>query len=256
MMLPALGTHQYKLIRNQSVKIMELACPNCKTPINPENINIASDLAKCSRCNTIHKASALIPDRSNKKMVKPPSGTKMTVKKGFDDSIELFYPKKGFTAAIIPKLIFIVFWLGFISIWTWMSLGTSVYFSMLSIPFWLVGFGMLYGLVFSVSESQVLKISRTVLTLERIRPFSTKKFEAPVYDIQSIRMQASNNNSLTNISNAKVAFKTQKFSGTSGEKMPAIISGVKTEYFFESATTAEQEWVTSTLDGIIKKINA
>lgn len=234
---------------------MELACPNCITLINPEHINIASDLAKCTSCNTIHKASALIQGQG-KKTINPPTGTKITFKKGFDDSIEFFYPKKGFTTSAIPKLIFIVFWLGFVSVWTWMASGASVVFAMFSIPFWLVGFGMLIGLIFSTSESQTLKISRTALTLERIRPFRSKIFKAPVKDIQSIRMQAPNHNSLSNISNAKVAFKTQRFNAIGGHKVPAIISGVKTEYFFESATTAEQEWVTSTLNAIIKKMNA
>lgn len=49
-------------------------------------------------------------------------------------------------------------------------------------------------------------------------------------------------------------FKMQKSFGMGGIEMPAIISGVKIEYLFEDANDAEQKWVTSRLDSIIKKI--
>ncbi|MFV0483907.1 MAG: hypothetical protein ACK5MG_07430 [Bacteroidales bacterium] len=234
---------------------MELICPNCKATILPDNVNISSDLAKCDKCNSIHKASELTDSKSIDKISNPPNGTKIAVKKGLDDSIELFYPKKGFSASMIPQLFFSIFWLGFISFWTWGASQGSVIFAMFSIPFWLVGFGMIGGLINSILETQTLKISRISLTLKKDRPIRPKNFEIKVKDIQSIRMKNLQMNPFTMFGNFKLMFKMQKSFGMGGVEMPAIISGVKTEYFFEDANDAEQEWVTTTLDSIIKRMN-
>lgn len=234
---------------------MELICPDCKATISPDNVNISSDLAKCHKCNSIHKASELADSKSIDKINNPPSGTKMIIKRGFDDSIELFYPKKGFTASVIPQLFFSIFWLGFISLWTLGASQGSVIFALFSIPFWLVGFGMLGGLINSISETQTLKISRTSLTLKKERPIRPKNFEIQLNDIQSIRMKNLKMNPFSMFGNFRMMLKMQKSFGMGGIEMPAIISGVKTEYFFEDANDAEQEWVTTTLDSIIKRVN-
>lgn len=234
---------------------MELICPDCKATISPDSVNISSDLAKCDKCNSIHKASDLADSKSIDKINNPPTGTKMTIKKGFDDSIEMFYPKKGFTASVIPQLFFTIFWLGFISFWTWGASQGSVIFALFSIPFWLVGFGMLGGLINSISETQTLKISRTSLTLKKERPIRPKNFEIKIKDIQSIRMKNLKMNTFSMFGNFNMMMKMQKSFSMGGIEMPAIISGVKTEYFFEDANDAEQEWVTTTLDSIIKRMN-
>jgi DNA-directed RNA polymerase subunit M/transcription elongation factor TFIIS len=235
---------------------MELICPDCKATISPDNVNISSDLAKCDKCNSIHKASELADSKSIDKINNPPTGTKMTIKKGFDDSIELFYPKQGFKASMIFQIFFTIFWVGFVGFWTFMAAQGSILFAMFSIPFWIVGFGMLTGLINSISETQTLKLSRTSLTIKKDRPIRPKSYEINIKDIQSIRMKnLKMNNPFAMFGNMKLMFKMQKSFGMGGIEMPAIISGVKTEYFFEDANDAEQEWVTSTLDSIIKRMN-
>ncbi len=234
---------------------MELICPNCKAAISPDNINISSDLAKCDTCNSIHKASELADSKSINKINNPPSGTKIIIKKGLDDSVELFYPKKGFTLFVIPPLFFSLFWFGFISFWTWGASQGSLIFALFSIPFWLAGFGMLGGLLNSISESQTLKISRTTLTLKKDRLIWPKSFEIGIKDIQSVKMKSVKMNAFSMFGNFSMMTKMPKSFGMGGIEMPAIISGVKTEYFFEDANDAEQEWLISTLDSIIKRMN-
>lgn len=234
---------------------MELICPNCKTTIHPDNVNITTDLAKCDKCKSILKASELADTKLIEKIYNPPSGTKIQVKKGFDGSVEMFYPKKGFTFSVIPQLFFTIFWLVFISFWTWGASQGSVIFALFSIPFWLLGFGMLGGLINSISETQTLNISRTTLILKKDRPIRPKTVKIGIKDIQSIRMKSLKMNPFTMFGNFKLMMKMQKSFGMSGIEMPAIISGVKTEYFFEDSNDAEQEWVTSALDSIIKRMN-
>lgn len=57
------------------------------------------------------------------------------------------------------------------------------------------------------------------------------------------------------LGNFRYLWKLQSSFGA-GIEMPAIITGAKTEYFFEGANDAEQEWVTKFIDTILKKINA
>ncbi|MEP2023199.1 MAG: hypothetical protein ABJH98_09230 [Reichenbachiella sp.] len=232
---------------------MELICTNCDAPIKVENINISANLAKCDLCNSIMKASDLTNSNSKESLKNPPKGSKIEIKKSLNDSIEMHYPKKGFSASAIPQLAFTCFWLGFITFWTWGASQGSIIFALFSIPFWLVGFGMLSGLINSFSESQTLKINRSSLTLDKQRPIRPKSIAIPLDEIQAIRMKNMKMNAFSMFNNFQYMLKAQRSFGT-GLEMPAIISGVKTEYFFEDANDAEQEWITSTLDNLIKRM--
>jgi hypothetical protein len=234
---------------------MELICPSCKATISPDNVNIASDLAKCDKCKTIHNASKLADNKSTDKINHPPAESKMIIKKGFDDSIEIFYPKKGITASVLTQLFITIIWFIFISFWTWGASQGSVFFALFSIPFWLIGFGMIGGFINSISETQTIKITKTSLTLIKDRPIRPKKLEFKIIDVQSIRMKQLKMNPFLMFGYFRLMVKMQKQFGMGRIEIPAIISGLKTEYFFEDAYDAEQEWVTTTLDSIIKKIN-
>ena len=69
---------------------MELICPNCNKIISSDNINVTTDLAKCGNCNSLHKASDLVASIDEKALATPPTGTKIQLKKGLGDSIEIF----------------------------------------------------------------------------------------------------------------------------------------------------------------------
>jgi hypothetical protein len=233
---------------------MELICPKCKSSIKTENINISTDLAKCDNCNSIHKASELVDNKSIEKINNPPSGTKIRVNKGFNDSVEIFYPSKGISLSVVPIMFFAIFWIGFVSFWTWGASQGSIIFALFSIPFWIVGFSMIGGIINSISETQTIIISRTTLTLKKERPIRPKIFEISIKEIQSIRMKSFKMHPFSMFGNFRIMFRMQKTFGMGGIEMPAIISGIKTEYFFEDANDAEQEWITSSLDSIIKQL--
>jgi hypothetical protein len=234
---------------------MELICPGCKATISPDNVNIATDLAKCNKCKSVHHASKLAEGKSTDKINHPPAESKILIKKGFDDSIEIFYPKKGITVSVIPQLFFTIFWFVFISFWTWGASQGSVFFALFSIPFWLFGFGMIGGFINSISETQIIKIAKTSLTLIKDRPIRPKKLELKIKDIQAIKMKQLKMNPFLMFGYFRLMVKMQRQFGMGRIEIPAIISGLRTEYFFEDAYDAEQEWVTMTLDSIIKKMN-
>jgi hypothetical protein len=232
--------------------ITELICPNCNGTIESDNINIATDLAKCGHCGTITKASLLFSAQDDKSLATPPKGSVIEVTKETGDSIKLFIPKKGVTASDIPQLLFTIFWLGFICFWTWGASQGSIFFAMFSIPFWLVGLTMLSGLINSINETQTLTVSKSQLTLEKIRPINGKKFEFKLSDIQEIKMTHMKAGPFSAFSNPRYMWRLQ-WSFGAGLVMPAIISGSGTEYFFEAANDAEQDWVTKYLSNKVRQ---
>jgi len=229
---------------------MNLNCPSCNAEIKPENINVSTNLAKCDKCNSIHKASDLSKSLE-KKDINPPNGSKIEIKKGLNGTIELIYPKKGFSISLIPQLLFAIFWLGFISFWTWGASQGSVFFALFSIPFWLVGLSMITGIINSANEIQIITLDKYRLTVKRLRPIRPKIFETELKDIQSIKMKGMKMNPFAMFGNFRHMMKMQRSFGVAIE-VPAIITGRKTEYFFDDANDAEQEWVTRILDNLIK----
>ena len=223
---------------------MKLVCTTCRMPIDSENVNISTDLAKCVHCGAIHKASSLIPAVDAKTLATPPPGSKIEMQKGMGDSFQIFLPKKGIDKTTIPFLAFSLFWFGFIAFWTWGASQTDDgnMMALFSIPFWIIGFVILTIVVNKINETQTIDVTRTELTIIKTKPVMSKRYEYVFKDIQSI--------SVTDL----------PYYYTSGSKRrsinhqvvqpkaPAIITGSGTKYFFEQANEAEKQWVTTFLE--------
>ena len=231
---------------------MNLNCTKCNTVIKSENINISTDLAKCDKCDSILKVSELT-NSVKKEDLTPPNGSKIIMNKGLDGKIELTYPSKGFSLSLIPQLLFAIFWLGFISFWTWGASQGSIIFAMFSIPFWLIGLSMIAGIINSAKEIQTITLNKNKLTVKRQRPIRPKAFETDLKNIQSIKMKGMKMNPFAMFGNFRHMMKMQRSFGAPVE-VPAIITGQKTEYFSDDANDAEQEWVTSILDSLVKQM--
>ncbi|MFK8044863.1 MAG: hypothetical protein AB8B72_05170 [Crocinitomicaceae bacterium] len=231
---------------------MNLNCANCNTEIKSENINISTDLAKCEKCGSIHKVSDLTKSLKKKDFT-PPNGSKIIMEKGMDGKIEMTYPSKGFSLSLVPQILFAIFWLGFISFWTWGASQGSIIFAMFSIPFWLVGLSMIAGIINSANEIQTIFLDRHKLIIKRQRPIRPKIFETDLKDIQSIKMKEMKMNPFTMFGNFSSMIKMQRSFGSPVE-LPAVVTGRKTEYFFDDANDAEQEWVTSILSSLVKRM--
>ena len=232
---------------------MELICTTCKRTIGSTNINVATDLAKCEYCGAIHKVSSFVSVVEDKTLAVPPKGTKIELTREFGDNFLIFMPKKGVSFSDIPLLLFCVFWLSFISFWTWGALQGSIFFAMFSIPFWLVGLFMLTGIINNINETQTIKVNRSSLTLIKSRPFNAKQYEYDFKDIQSIKVTHMKASPFFVFSNPRYMWRLQWPFGA-GLTMPAIITGSGTRYFFEGANDAEQEWVTKFLDNKFRQV--
>ena len=228
---------------------MQLTCSNCQATIKPENINVATDIAKCDQCGSIMKLSELVNAEETEEIeVTPPAGSKILMERGLNSQMTWTLPKRGFSLGLVPQLVFATFWLGFVAVWTTLASFASILFAMFSIPFWIVGIVMVVNMINAAFESQRITLNKSTLRIDRLRPVKSKSVSIALDGIQSIKLTAKglNSNNLKTIGNVQ--------SGFSSSEIPAVITGSKTEYFFEKASGAEQKWVTRLLDGLVREM--
>ncbi|NUO03744.1 MAG: hypothetical protein HUU01_24280 [Saprospiraceae bacterium] len=216
---------------------MELTCPNCNSVIDADNINVMTDLAKCTHCGSLHKASTLASFGMGKPDEFPPRGSKISLNRETGDIVSIVLPAKGFRWSSIPLLLFTIFWLGFISLWTTLA-SQAGFFALFSIPFWIAGFFMLAGLIISIAEKQVIKIGRGQIILIKSRPFFSKELKFNFSEIQEISLKSSQ----SIFSYSPQAWRLQNRYAPLPET-PAVITGAGTRLFFEGANDAEKSWV-------------
>ncbi len=232
---------------------MKLSCPQCDSLIQAEDINIITDIAKCSACGSVFKVSELVEKPEPHKVEQLPLGAKLQVRKSSENTIELYYPKRGFSIWSLPIGIFAVIWISFVAFWTWGASQASVLFALFSIPFWLVGIAMVIGLINGASESQTIIIDRTILLLKKSRVFNPKTITVDINEIDSISMKTPTTSTLNMSGNIK-NFGKQTNNSTVKFDVPTITSGIKDYIFFESATNIEQEWAVNFLQTVFVKI--
>lgn len=237
---------------------MKLNCANCHTEIKSENINITADLVKCHTCGTLHKASDLLSGNntdtsaSNKEPISlsPPDGSSIIMERRHNDTIEFTYPKKGFTNSTLPIIFFAVFLFGFAVIWTFDGTENIAIF-FFSIPLWAFWLGLVATIINGMYQVQIITLDKQKLTIRKQRPIKPTLFETSIEGIQAIKMHKRN----TNIFHTLDGGTNNPAEGSNHViKLPAIISGTKTEYFFNQANDAEQTWIIDILDDLVNKI--
>lgn len=231
---------------------MKPICTVCNTEISTENLNVATDIAKCQNCGNIAKLSTLLTE-PKKVEFNPPTGSKIQIHKGLHNVVEITYPKKGFGTKSVPILIFSIFWLGFVAVWTFFAAMGSTIFALFSIPFWLVGIGMLLGAINSAMTVETVSINTSRLKILKNRLFRSKEFEADLKSIQKIELYGVLNNykSLKNTTEAFSALGNNT-TGTNASS-PTVFVDNKQEYFFTQASLEEKEWICNLLNHLIEK---
>lgn len=221
---------------------MELKCPNCRNIIPPANINVASDLAQCTYCNSIHKASELIDVRKEKALLSPPANSRIKLKRGMGDNFELELAAGGFKFKYLFGFGFTFFWLAFISVWTFLAAQVNIFPALFSIPFWFVGFSMLNNLLNTVFERQEISLKGDELRIRKKRVFLSKEYRFNIKKMHDIRMNPIKMNPLLLLGNIQFMSRAKMKSRRIPE-LPTILRGDGNTHFFENANEAEHEWV-------------
>jgi hypothetical protein len=154
---------------------MKLECPECRRVIPAEDVSLETGCAKCRRCDEVFKLADILPGYAPDAtaMQKPPERPfdAWAVLERDDQRLVVHIPAQGMRAATWGALGFATFWLGFIAFWTAGALGVfrggihwgNALFAAFSTPFWLVGFGMLAGVVWAARSSRTVYLDASVL---------------------------------------------------------------------------------------------
>jgi serine/threonine protein kinase len=112
--------------------------------------------------NTLHEIEI------SAKIAKP-AGSRAILKKT-DEKFQIHLPPEGFSAKLIMLVPFAIAWNSFLVVWTggaaMISFGINLFFMLFSIPFWVVGLGMISGILYCLAGSATLIIDAKEISLQ------------------------------------------------------------------------------------------
>jgi predicted Zn finger-like uncharacterized protein len=158
---------------------MKVTCPNCRQVIPADDIALDKGWAKCVRCNEVFQLAQLVPEyeAAAAPAAKPPERPfdAWVVTERDGDRLIIHVPPMGMRAGTWAMLGFATFWTGFIAFWTAGASGllfgakpgaVNIGFAAFSIPFWLIGFGMLGGVLWTARGSRVVLLDASKMVTE------------------------------------------------------------------------------------------
>jgi serine/threonine protein kinase len=97
-----------------------------------------------------------------------PAGSKIQLTKN-EDTLNITIPPVGFQFSMVFIGVFATFWNSFILVWTIGALSApfpgNIPFALFSLPFWLVGFSMIFGIVYGLFGNISIHIDQQQITL-------------------------------------------------------------------------------------------
>jgi hypothetical protein len=110
---------------------------------------------------------------------------------------------------------------------------------------------MVIGIINNMYEEQQIIIGRNSILLEKKSIEKTTSTEYEMEEIYSVERQSQKLNSF-NKNTFRFTFNSNNYS-QKGIMLPAITTGSETEFFFENASSAEQEWIVKFLSAWVKR---
>jgi hypothetical protein len=154
---------------------VKIFCPSCDAAIQAAEMNLATGWAKCLMCNELFRIGDVVPgflasqDSGPTPVVarERPFNARAELTEELDGTV-IHVPPTGMRAGNWALLGFASFWTVFVAFWTIGATvavfapngnpGWGILFPMFSIPFWLVGLGLLYGVFYSATARQLVWI--------------------------------------------------------------------------------------------------
>ena len=161
---------------------MALTCPNCHFMITEANVNVASDIAKCTACGEVFQPSQVMggpgagraPAQSGEQPPipdGPPHGTRVVLE-DYGDSLSVRFPPTGFSVGILFLMFFAIAWWSFLIVFVVMGVvGSAVmgglpglFMLLFLTPFFAVGIGMLFGILWPFFGRTTVRLDRRECT--------------------------------------------------------------------------------------------
>lgn len=229
-----------------------LFCDNCDNKIEVGEINVAADIFKCKDCGNVGKVSDLVKKKETRQlMVSPPEDSTIEYIRYSDSVMEINIPRQGVKDATqLSSMGFGCFWLGFVAFWTVTAASIGGAFALFSIPFWIVGIGMVYGFSKAAFEKQKIEVMGNTLTITKTRLLNSKQISLDLLDIDSIDMKGLPvGKQVTNM----VFYDRQgrRIKKNVGVTVPTIKYGDKKETIMDFSSNEEKIWVAQLLKDIV-----
>lgn len=235
---------------------MKVSCPSCHLTIPAENIALNTGWGKCSTCDGVFPLADLIPGYRPPADAATTNGLAEPVERPFDawavvdrhhDRLVVHTPPHGMRAGNWAMLGFATFWLAFITFWTAGALGlffnngkaepANLCFAAFSTPFWLVGFGMLGGVIWSARGTRTVYLDSGRIITQKQCLFWRNRRTLPRTAVQHARPGATTVNS-----------KNQPPSPT----CEMIFD--KGSFAIPCNSEAEQRWLVAEINGFLKAV--
>jgi len=240
-------------------------CPNCETEVltkekhkykgkQPPKHQHANhlDLENCPECgfNFDTREIMIVEDKNKVKLnITPPNGSKMDSFRYSNSILEIVSPREGLSSKVRGPLLFGIFWLAFVAMWTLFAMGGGIFFAMFSIPFWMSGLSMIYSVTKSIFEEQKFELNGRTLNIQKNRLLNSKEEEIDLPFIKSIKLESvSTRGRVSGMANSKNVFGKKN-------KIPTITlkDGTK-ETLLENGSQAEKIWLVSLLNDYLENV--
>lgn len=107
------------------------------------------------------------------------------------DRLDIYIPPAGWRFEFVPLLGFALFWNIFLVVWTVGAASAGGFFALFSIPFWMVGVGMLYPVLMGIAGSTRLTIGKMTFQLHKeLFGFKSLK-QGRTTDLQKVELGSS-----------------------------------------------------------------
>lgn len=166
-----------------------------------------------------------------------PAGSRIVAKKTFGRLI-VDIPPVGFRFDNLFWLGFALMWSGFLFFWTAgaIAVGAQLFFPLFSIPFWIVGLGLISALLFSIAGRTRLEIDRQYFRLQWQLFGFHHGVQGRTEDIDGVKLISSN----YQVNNKPVMACT-------------LIEGVRSHRFGAWLSPAEKEWLVEEIGAFLGK---
>ena len=179
---------------------MKVNCPSCSVVVPVADLNVDTGWGKCVACDDLFPLADVVPGFHGVKSEAPtprPFNARAVVERT-PEQLLVHVRSEGMRAATVGLLMFACVWLAFITFWTAGALGLFAaagkqpraenwLFAAFSIPFWLVGFGMLAGVGWKAWATKAVRITQSELTTQVRCVVWSRVRAVPFADVQHAR---------------------------------------------------------------------
>lgn len=154
---------------------------------------------------------------------------------------------EGFSAKLGFLIFFATFWNSFLVVWTTLALSASLLFAVFSIPFWVVGIGLLIGIITAIFGIQEFIIRESDLIVRKRTPFNKGETIIPYKDLISIEKK----NHLKMDHKTRNSFKLMTSSSSDSglvSETPVITYNKGNLFIGEHLSNSDKEWLVNYLN--------